>query len=290
MRDARAFAGALVVAGLVAGTAADRLPEARPLLRGGYFVLQADLHVHSFLGDGTLWPWDVAREARRRGLDVIAITNHNQVLAARLGRWLAPHLGGALVAVGEEITAPGYHLIAVGIDAPIGWQQAPAQAIDEVHAQGGAAIAAHPTLVFWPTWDQAALRSLDGAEVCHPLTYYQGPEYLRAFFRRFKLERPHGAAVGSSDWHVFRSVGLCRTFVFATARSERALVEAIRAGRTVAYDVGGTAHGDPGLVALLGTPPALPAEPRWQSLLALAARLCALVGMAGVLFLRGRAG
>ena len=286
MRNARTIAAALVIAGVAAGTAADRLPETRPLSRGGYLVLQADLHVHSFLGDGTLWPWDLALEARRHGLDAIAITNHNQILAARLGRWLAPRLGGALVVAGEEITAPRYHLIAVGIDRTIGWREDPARAIEEVHARGGAAIAAHPTRFFWPGWDDAALRSLDGADVCHPLTYYQGPEHLRVFFSRFKSENPGGAAIGSSDWHVFGSLGLCRTFVFAHEASERGLVEAVRSGRTVAYDVKGVPHGDAALVALLGTPPAPPIEPPAQAFLALAGRICALAGMAGLCLFR----
>jgi predicted metal-dependent phosphoesterase TrpH len=282
----RRWSAVLLACGIAAGTVADRLPERRALSRGGYVVLQADLHVHSFLGDGTLWPWDVALEARRHGLDAIAITNHNQTLAARMGRWLAPRLGGAMVAAGEEISAPSYHLVAVGIERTIGWREGPAAAIEEVHAQGGAAIAAHPTRSFWSGWDDAALRSLDGAEVCHPVTYYQGPEDLRAFFSRFKSNNPRGAAIGSSDYHVAGSLGLCRTFVFAKGRSERGLVEAIRAGRTVAYDARGMPHGDPGLVALLGTRTDPPDDPPAQAFLALAGRICALAGIAGLCLFR----
>src|SRR6266545_2469852 len=37
----------------------------------------------SFFGDGGLAPWDLALEARRRGLHAFAITNHDQVLAAK---------------------------------------------------------------------------------------------------------------------------------------------------------------------------------------------------------------
>jgi len=284
----RTAAAVVLAAGIAAATAADRVPDPRPLTRGGYLVLQADLHVHAFLGDGTLWPWDVAREARRRGLDAIAITNHNQTLAARLGRRLAPYLGGALVAVGEEITAPRYHLIAVGIERTVEWEEDPQRAIEEVHARGGAAIAAHPFRPMSAAYGPGALRALDGAEVCHPFAYSEGPGELRAFFRRFKAERPRASAIGSSDWHAFRSLGVCRTFVFATAKTERALVEAIGAGRTVAFDVGGAPHGDPALIALLGTPPPPPSDSPARSLLALAGRICALAGMAGVLLFRPR--
>jgi len=193
-----------------------------------------------------------------------------------------------MVAVGEEITAPRYHLIAVGIEQTVPWREDPERAIEEVHAQGGATIAAHPFGTMWAGWNDGALRRLDGAEICHPLAYRDGTADLGAFFRRFESQHGRGAPIGSSDWHVFGSLGLCRTFVFATARTERALVEAVRAGRTVSFDVEGTLHGDPALVALLGTPPPPPAEPNWQTVLALAGRICALAGMAGVLLLRSR--
>ena len=52
------------------------------------------------------------RHAAHVGLDVIAITNHNQTLAGRLGRAAAQPSTGPLVLVGEEITGRDYHLIA----------------------------------------------------------------------------------------------------------------------------------------------------------------------------------
>jgi predicted metal-dependent phosphoesterase TrpH len=179
----RTASAGLFVVGVAVGTLADRTPPKAPLVRGGYQVLAVDLHVHSFLGDGVLLPWDLAREAGRRGLDAFAITNHSQVLVAKVGRWLSRFTGGPTILVGEEVTAPGYHLIAVGIEEKVSWRQPVARAIEDVHAQGGVAIAAHPLARFWPAFDAAALRSLDGAEVMHPVAY-SGPEKaeeLRAF-------------------------------------------------------------------------------------------------------------
>jgi hypothetical protein len=286
---ARAISIVLLGAGVVAGTASDVLPDRVPLRRGGYFILEADLHVHSFLGDGVLWPWDLAIEARRRGLDAIAITNHNQVVAARLGRFIAKRMGTPLVLVGEEITAPDYHLIGVGIDQAVGGNRMATGAIMDVHSQGGAAIAAHPTRRFWPAYDAAAMRELDGAEVAHPLTYSQGSKDLREFFAMLWLARGRAAAVGSSDYHAFASLGVCRTYVFAREWTEAAVIEALRQGRTVAFDVEGIAHGEPELVALLGTrigPPHDPPVIRW---LAIVGRISALLGAAGLLLLRADA-
>ena len=288
MIPVRAVSIALVAAGLVAGTLSDAMPVRIPPTRGGYLILEADLHVHSFLGDGALWPWDIAIEGRRRALDAIAITNHNQVVAARIGRFVARGMATPLVLVGEEITAPGYHLIAVGIERTVSGDQPAAAAIAEVHSQGGAAIAAHPTRRSWAAYDTTARRELDGAEVAHPLAYWQGSTELRQFFAMLQRARGGGAAaaVGSSDYHAFASLGLCRTYLFVRERSEAAVIEALRQGRTVAFDVDGVAHGDPALIALLGTRNEPAHDRPMMGWLAIAARVSALLGAAGLLLLR----
>jgi hypothetical protein len=248
---------ALLLAGLALGTLDDCRPwPAAPAPRGGYQVLAVDLHVHSFLGDGALGPWDLIGEARRRGLQAFAITNHNQVATARLGRWLSRRWGGPIVLVGEEVTHPLYHLIAVGIETPIDARVPAAAAMEQIHAQGGVAIAAHPIARFWPGYDEAALKGLDGAERVHPLVYAHPDEAreLEQFWERAQARRGALAPIGSSDFHV-GSLGLCRTYVFATEASERGILEAIRAGRTVAYDEGGRAHGDPAWQRLLAEAP-----------------------------------
>ena len=287
MIPVRAVSVALVAAGLVAGTLSDVLPIHSPPTRGGYLILEADLHVHSFLGDGALWPWDVAIEARRRALDAIAITNHNQVIAAQIGRFVAKRMVTPLVLVGEEITAPDYHLIAIGIERTVSGDQPATAAIADVHSQGGAAIAAHPTHRSWAAYDTTAMRELDGAEVAHPLAYWQGSTELREFLA--KLQRARGraaAAVGSSDYHAFASLGVCRTYLFVRERSEAAVIEALRHGRTVAFDVGGVAHGDPELIALLGTRSEPTHDRPMIHWLAIVARVSALLGAAGLLLLR----
>jgi hypothetical protein len=179
--------------------------------------------------------------------------NHSQLLVAKLGRGLSRHTGGPTILVGEEVTAPGYHLIAVGIEEKVSWRQPVARAIEDVHAQGGVAIAAHPLARFWPAFDEAAQRSLDGAELMHPVAY-SGPEkaeQLLAFYHRGDAGGRGLAPIGSSDYHVLNGLGLCRTYVFARENSEAAIVAAVRDHRTVVYDPEGKAYGDRALVELL---------------------------------------
>jgi len=238
MRSARGVALLLLAVALGLGTLADRIPARTIPRREGRFVVSADLHVHSFLGDGAIGPWNLPREARRRGLDAIAITNHNRTFAARLGHWLSPLLGGPVVLRAEEVTHPGHHLIALGIDHPVEWRTSSTAIIDAIHAQGGLAIAAHPEPAYWQGFGPQALARLDGAERLHPLIFHRphGREELAEFAARAGPYRDRPlAAIGSSDFHTMAVLGQCRTFVFAREVSEAGIVEAIREGRTAAY-------------------------------------------------------
>src|SRR5437762_591284 len=86
--------------------------------------------------------------------------------ATRSGRWFSQAIGGPLVIAGEEILGDPnhYHLIALGITDLVDFDQPVRGAIDDIHRQGGVAIAAHPVRESWPAYDAAAMERLDGAE------------------------------------------------------------------------------------------------------------------------------
>jgi hypothetical protein len=261
---ARSGAGGLLLVALAAGTVADRPQVNPPLTLGGYRVIAADFHTHSSTwSDGGLTPFGLVLEAQRQGLDAMAITGHNQVADSKVGRWFSRMIDGPTILVGQEILSPGrdlipsHDLIAVGIEDVVDWHQDIAHQIDDVHRQGGIAIAAHPMPEFWPAYDSAAMERLDGSEMCHPLIYVRdnGQRELERFAARAPM-----AAIGSSDHHGFGRLGMCRTYVFARDDSAAAIVEALRAHRTVVYGLDGKAYGDPMLVPLADSVPRLRAD------------------------------
>lgn len=220
---------------LVAGTLADRVPRRAPLYAGPYRVLAMDFHVHPFPSSAsTLAPWDLVLEARHQGLDALAMTGQNEAYSGQVARWFSRMVGGPTVIAGEEIHGPKFHMIAAGIGRTISWRLSAEDAIAEVHRQGGVAIAAHPTRESWPFFGEAAAR-LDGAEVAQPIVL-QKPQRAGEFHEFYK--KSGAAAIGSSDWHGMGPVGACRTYVFATDDSEAAILDAIRARRTVVVDRG----------------------------------------------------
>lgn len=247
---ARAFAWMLMAAGLaLAATVPDAAPPPARA-HGGLLVLAGDFDVHSFPGDGALPPWEIAREARRRGLDVVALTNHNSMFSSRLARALPSPPGGALLIQGQELTAPGYHIGAIGLPSTVGWRQSAASAAAEIRARGGVAIAFHPAGPYANSFD-SALDVLDGIEAAHPLVHVfeEGRRDMEAVYRRAKARRPSLAAIGSSDFHHFAPVGLARTYLFARDASREGVLDAIRRGTTVACDGLGETYGPADLVA-----------------------------------------
>jgi hypothetical protein len=271
--------------GVAAGAVADRVPPRAPVWLGGYRVLSADLHTHSSTwSNGMLTPLGLVLDAPHEGIDVVAITAHNQVSDSLAARWIARRLGLAtLVLPGEEIHTLTHHIIAVGIERVVDFRLPIAAVIADIHAQGGIAIAAHPTPGYARHFDQADIRALDGAEICHPTIYNDaGAERV---FARFAA-RGSLAAIGSSDFHGFGRLGLCRTYVFAADDTPEAVLAALAAHRTVVYGRSGRAYGDPSLIALAAERPDLqraattdPTPSVWDWV----SRVAGLLGLLGLL-------
>jgi PHP-associated len=244
-RRARPAAWILCLAGILLGAAADRTPTRMPPTRGGFTVLAGDFHVHSFPGDGALAPWDIAHEARRRRLDVVALTNHNAMLSWQLAKAIGWTASGMLMIPGDEVTSVGFHVAAIGLERPVPWRGSIVDVAAAIHDQGGVAIGAHPVGPFRTSYHSDALRALDGIEAAHPEMFNSERTHLEfaEVYRDALAAHPGIAAIGSSDFHTWAPLGECRTYLFVRSATIDGVIDAIRAGRTVACDAKGVAYG-----------------------------------------------
>jgi hypothetical protein len=206
---------------------------------------RADLHIHTLASDGTAGVLDILDHVEKSlDLDVIAITDHERIDAARAARSIALERGSRLeVVIGEEVTTLGGHLLALWIEETVKPLRSMRSTIAAIHDQGGLAIPAHP-LVPYPLCAQGfLLRRLledeprfrpDGIEAFNPTTLGR-PWHDRVV----KFADELGLAkVGNSDAHALEAIGSgYTTFPGRTGAELRAAILA----RTTHHH--GTFHG-----------------------------------------------
>ncbi len=112
---------------------------------------RADLQVHTEESDGMDDALTILNAARRRGVDIVAITDHDQTRGAHMAREAAARANHLVeVIVGSEVTSRNGHILALWIDEPIPLFRSAAATIEAIWRQGGIAIVAHPAAVMPP--------------------------------------------------------------------------------------------------------------------------------------------
>jgi hypothetical protein len=197
----------------------------------------ADLHLHTVFSDGADEPEDVVDAARRRGLDVLAVTDHDTIEGALLAaRHAAGHEGGPEVIIGEEVSSRDGHILGLFLQRLVPRGLSAEETVDLIHAQQGIAIAAHP---FWHQeqqrhrWPHGVGPELLAKVPFDAVECWNGgltPSMYLANRRASRMARLLGmAGIGGSDAHIREAVGLCRTRF--EGRSAAALRRALLDGR-----------------------------------------------------------
>jgi hypothetical protein len=217
-----------------AGLSAVPVPSGRPARRAlpaapGLTWLAGDLHAHTVHSDGVLSVAGLAALAVERGLDFVAVTDHNTVshhpslpgLSARYGVTLVP---------GQEVTTDRGH---AGVLGDTGWIdfREPADSWLAAAERGGGLMSINHPFAGDVSWLQAMTRRPPLLEVWHwswldptwttPLSWWQAWD-------------PAAIPVGGSDWHRPGSdapLGTPTTWVESADLSAGAILAGLRAGR-----------------------------------------------------------
>ena len=133
-------------------------PLRRKRFRGGFWAVtlsKADIHIHTNFSDGLMTPEAVVEHAATQtDLRVIAISDHDTIdgaLAAR--RYRQRHKGdfGHLdIVVASEITSLDGDVLGLFLHQDVAAGMSAAETVDEIHAQGGLAVAVHPYSILLP--------------------------------------------------------------------------------------------------------------------------------------------
>lgn len=198
-------------------------------------VFRFDLHVHSWYSpDAADSPEDLIAAARARGLDGMAITDHDTCRAheycLRAGLELAngEPVDDFLVVPGVEVTTAEGHLLCIGTTLPDMAGEPAARVIKEITARGGIAIPAHP----FDRWRSGiGTPSLDLLEI-EAIEVFNSAVSSKSFNDRGReyAEQRGLSMTASSDAHHASAVGFSHTEFEASGLSLPSLIEAIRRG------------------------------------------------------------
>lgn len=185
-------------------------------------LLKLDLHVHTAGSpDAHTRIEDLPEIIRARGLDGLAVTEHN--------KFNPPNLPDVLIVPGVEISSQDGHVLALGVKEIIPSGLSADETITRIHDQGGIAIIAHPHDPVSPRVKIADLKVRpDAVETVNSdaLSFHISNWLARRDARKFELPQ-----VGGSDSHIPESIGDAYTVVDSSSHDVRGVLEAIKAGR-----------------------------------------------------------
>ncbi len=179
----------------------------------------ADIHMHSIYSyDGTASVTAILKRAQHIGLDVIAITDHDEINGSLKALELA-HKYGVEVIPGSEVTTAEGDLLALNITEKIQRDRPLIETILKVADLGGFCVAPHPMAGGFGMKSLSAysilraLREPDVARTLLALETYNATaiDKMGNYYASVLADRLDIAQTGSSDAHVVEAIGLGTT-------------------------------------------------------------------------------
>ena len=183
--------------------------------------LKIDLHVHTIYSpDSLIRPQEVAYYGNKRGLDGVAVTDHDRLDGAlRMSKEK-----DFLILPGMEITSSDGHILALNIQEPVPRGLTAKETIDKIHDAGGITIACHPGAMFKGSLGNHTTSMFDAVEVINSSAIPFRYSIKRAEQIASRLKR---ARVAGSDAHYGPEIG-CAYTLFDTEPNADDIVEALR--------------------------------------------------------------
>jgi hypothetical protein len=189
--------------------------------------MRLDLHNHTeYSPDSRVSARALVQAAVRRGLQGIAITDHNAVGGVAAAESAARD--GFLVLPGTEVSTRDGHVLAYGVRETIPRDLPVVETVERIVALGGVPVAAHPYR-FWSGLGEDLTQSTPfrAYETANARTLRRGNVRARA------LAQARGIGeTGGSDSHFLHEVGEAVTLIDDGASGTEGILQALGQGRT----------------------------------------------------------
>lgn len=190
-------------------------------------ALKLDLHVHTcYSCDAMTTLEEVLTYSKKRGLDGVAITDHDTIEGAlKLAK-----KNELIVIPGIEVTTIQGHVLALNITRPIPSGLSIYQTIQLIHNAGGIAVAAHPA-GFYKRLKGRVASNFDAIEAVNSSTF---PFFVATYLSRKLALRLNLPQTAGSDAHYAPEIGFAYTMVNADQEVDE-IVQAIKKGAIVPF-------------------------------------------------------
>jgi hypothetical protein len=183
--------------------------------------IRADLHVHTtYSQDSLITPKDLVYYAKKRGLNAVAVTDHNQLE----GAYKIAKETDFLIIPGMEVSSSDGHIVALNVHELIPRGFSAPETVEKIHRAGGVAIACHPYVYFKGCLREKVSSTFDAIEVIN----------ARAFPFKNSVKKAEEAAarlnltrVAGTDAHYGPQIGYGYTVIEAFEPSVEAIAKAI---------------------------------------------------------------
>jgi predicted metal-dependent phosphoesterase TrpH len=194
------------------------------MLNDSELRIKIDLHVHTvYSPDSLITLEQLVFWAKKRGLNAVAVTDHNRVEGALK---MAKETD-FLIIPGTEVNSSDGHIVALNVHEVIPRDSSADETVERIHDAGGIAVACHPFALFKGSLGKHANGKFDAIETINASAspFKRSVRKAEEVAARFKLPR-----VAGTDAHYAPAIGYAYTLVDAEA-SVDAVVKAIATGR-----------------------------------------------------------
>jgi predicted metal-dependent phosphoesterase TrpH len=183
--------------------------------------IRADLHVHTtYSNDSLITPEDLVYYSKKRGLNAVAVTDHNQLE----GAYKIAKETDFLIIPGMEVSSSDGHIVALNVKEAIPRGFSAVETVERIHRAGGVAIACHPYVYFKGCLRDKVCATFDAIEVINARAFPFKNSVAKAqeAAEHLKLSR-----VAGTDAHYGPQIGYGYTVIDAEEATVDAIARAI---------------------------------------------------------------
>lgn len=191
--------------------------------------IKADLHVHTtYSKDSVITPKELVYYAKQKGLNAVAVTDHNYLE----GAYEIAKKTDFLIIPGVEVSSSDGHIVALNVKELIPRGFSAAETVELIHRAGGVAIACHPHVYFKGCLRDKVCSSFDAIEVINARAFPFNNSVKKA---EETAQRLGLSKVAGTDAHYGPQIGYAYTIIETLEPTVEAIAKAIVEGKCQAF-------------------------------------------------------